>query len=125
MLHFPDEVYCADTANSTAESPLYEECLREVENKKIYEKSKRTWVTIVIALAVFFGVFIGEITPASNAPLFQILINEFIFYIGRNSLLFPSTKHQTEEGRNKNGKTETSIGARNGGGAVKRENMID
>lgn len=60
IFHFSDEVYCTDTANSTNESPQYGECMKEVENMKSIEKSKRTWVTIVLVLAAFFVIFIGE-----------------------------------------------------------------
>lgn len=55
-----DEVYCAETANSTTDSSVYGDCMKEVEMQELFEKSKRTWGTIVIVLAAFFAIFIGE-----------------------------------------------------------------
>lgn len=85
---FIDNIYCTENANGTLDTPLYDICLSEVQNRKKAEETRQTWRTIVLALVAFFAIFIGELRVKR---LDWHLITSNVFHF-RHFVLFPSTK---------------------------------
>lgn len=56
----PEEVYCSESVNATADTDDFDKCLTRVQEKKLHEKAKETWIGITIGLGVFFIIFIGK-----------------------------------------------------------------